>query len=298
MSKFTRNIMNRVNGEYAKMIYNGIYEITKYNDDLARLKLKTGLCRYFHRPKSNVDLFFQFLVEKYSKNDVLDFGIAKLAKPTENIDIFIYEFIDILSPYLFPSRVFTLPVIEGPYEQFGIRIEQDDVVIDAGANIGMFSAFAASKGAKVYGFEPMTKALHHLERTANLYPNIAVVPLALSDKTEELCFTLPDNDLNRASAVMEVSNANNLSQIFIQSVSLDEWTEQEGLHKVDFIKADIEGSERFLLQGAKRILKEMKPKLSICTYHFKEDPQLLENIILSINPSYKIQHTNFKLFAI
>ena len=43
---------------------------------------------------------------------------------------------------------------EGEYDRYGAKIEEDDVVIDFGAFVGMFSHFALTKGAKqVYAVE-------------------------------------------------------------------------------------------------------------------------------------------------
>src|SRR5947207_3379710 len=43
---------------------------------------------------------------------------------------------------------------EGEYDRFGIAVEPGDIVVDCGANIGLFSQYAVSKGAaKVYSFE-------------------------------------------------------------------------------------------------------------------------------------------------
>ena len=70
------------------------------------------------------------------------------------------------------------------------------------------------------------------------------------------------------------------------------------MESVDFIKADIEGAERYMLMGARETLGKFAPKLSICTYHFPDDPEVLEKIILEANPNYKIEHRWKKLYAI
>jgi len=40
-----------------------------------------------------------------------------------------------------------------------------------------------------------------------------------------------------------------------------------------------------------------KPKLAICTYHLKDDPVVLREIIKSIDPNYKIEMGRKKLYA-
>jgi hypothetical protein len=69
--------------------------------------------------------------------------------------------------------------------------------------------------------------------------------------------------------------------------TVDAFTAARGI-KVDFIKSDIEGMERFLLNGAKETLARDGPKLSIRTYHFYDDRQLLPSIVKKANPKYKI----------
>lgn len=62
----------------------------------------------------------------------------------------------------------------------------------------------------------------------------------------------------------------------VKVVSLDGFVENQGIKKIDFIKADIEGAERDMLLGATKVLREMAPKLSICTYHLPDDKKVLE----------------------
>jgi hypothetical protein len=61
---------------------------------------------------------------------------------------------------------------EGPYGYtdgiFDITVKKNDVVIDAGAWIGDFSAYAASKGATAYAFEPVKESFQWLCKTAKL----------------------------------------------------------------------------------------------------------------------------------
>ena len=83
----------------------------------------------------------------------------------------------------------------------------------------------------------------------------------------------------------------------ISCVKLDNWATDNKISKIDFIKADIEGAERKMLLGAKDILKYYAPRLSICTYHFPDDPEVIKNIILDANPNYIIDQESHKLFA-
>lgn len=61
---------------------------------------------------------------------------------------------------------------EGPYGYtngaFDVTVKKGDVVIDAGAWIGDFSAYAASKGAMAYAFEPVSETYQLLCKTKML----------------------------------------------------------------------------------------------------------------------------------
>jgi hypothetical protein len=61
---------------------------------------------------------------------------------------------------------------EGPYgytaENFDVTVKSGDVVIDAGAWIGDFSAYASSRGAHAYAFEPTSDTFRKLQETAEL----------------------------------------------------------------------------------------------------------------------------------
>jgi len=296
MSRILRNINNRISGDYAQKMAIAFQELFTYRDNLSRINFKVALRKYFHLPLSPGNyppVPYQFLCEQYGReNGILDFGVFCLPEPTVA-----NEFIDLLAPFLFPGRVSSSSGVEGNYEQFGVGIEAGDIVIDAGANVGMFSVYAAAKGAHVYAFEPMPEALKYLYKTRDinktLTGSITIVPLALTGETGESKFVIPENNMGAASSIIIQKG----TTVLAETITLDEWVEGNGLSNVDFIKADIEGSERDLLRGAQRVLKKFKPRLAICTYHHKDDPQVLENIIRSADASYKIQHTSHKLFA-
>ena len=57
---------------------------------------------------------------------------------------------------------------------------------------------------------------------------------------------------------------------------------------VTFIKMDVEGSEYNALCGARRIIEKNKPKLAICVYHKPEDIWEIPEIILDMNPDYRL----------
>jgi FkbM family methyltransferase len=193
-------------------------------------------------------------------------------------------------------------VIEGPYEHEKVQLSKNDIVFDCGANIGAFSAYAASKGCIVHAFEPI-KALHPtVEKNISENGKGAVWDTALSDgSTESIEFTEFTQAIISSGISMiipsVVSNAEFGVTTTIPCISIDDFVKRENVTSVDFIKADIEGAERLMLAGAKETLRNFAPKLAICTYHFPDDPEVLEKIIMEANPNYRVIHKWKKLYA-
>ena len=240
---------------------------------------------------------YKDLLAKYAEDGHFKFGSILLPKAENmgprNLAGFMHEFLDIIYPTL-SGHVNNDILAEGPYEYASVKIEKGDVIIDAGANIGMFSALAASKGATVYAFEPVEELRRqYLETTARLNGNIHIIPMALSDRDGFADIHVDSDNLGVNSIVF--NRTDSLEQI--QTITLDSFVRQNNIPKVDFIKADIEGAERLLLSGAQSVLRQYAPKLSICTYHLPDDKEVLSALIMKANPAYKIDHKWYKLYA-
>lgn len=187
---------------------------------------------------------------------------------------------------------------EGPYELSDIHlgVEKGDVVLDCGANMGLFSALAVNRGGIVYGFEPTPHTREYLKVYEKIYSKyLHIFPYALSDKEGETQFYIGSN-LNGENSVSNLSGTGK-ECIRVPTKTIDGFVRESKLDRVDFIKADIEGAERQMLAGARETMKKYAPKLAICTYHLKDDPEILENIIRQANPEYTVLHRYKKLYA-
>lgn len=186
---------------------------------------------------------------------------------------------------------------EGTYgyikDKFDVTVKEGDVVLDCGAWIGDFSAYAAHKGALAYAFEPSKQTIEYLKITQKLNGNIQIIEKGLSDKTETSY--LEHNNENTGGNF--ISSSESLTAEKIEITTIDDFVAENNLKKVDFIKADIEGFERNMLKGATKTLKTFAPKLAICTYHLPDDPETLAKIILEANPEYTIIQKKKKLYA-
>ncbi|OGW40208.1 MAG: hypothetical protein A2Y97_13740 [Nitrospirae bacterium RBG_13_39_12] len=243
-----------------------------------------------------------------SNFDVYDIGPFKIciktnveSFPLNNLEMNLAcEFLDIIYP-TFNPQYFKRVLAEGPYEINDVFLERGDYVVDAGANLGIFTFLASQKvgdTGHIFAFEPVKFFITCLEESikTNSSENISLLELALGNEDKNTTFYHCKEDPS-VCGKFETSTSN--KSLTVEQVKLDTIVfEKKMISKVNFLKMDIEGSEREALAGAKETIFTFRPKLAICTYHLKDDPVVLSNIIRSINPNYKIHFGRKKLFAI
>lgn len=230
-------------------------------------------------------------------NKIINKNNIKLINPflidEECLNAFLFEIGDLVLPEMMNDYSY---LNEGTYEFGKVILEENDVVFDCGANIGLFSSIAAAKGCICYAFEPVPNTIEYLKMTKDLYPDrIKIINHALSNKLgKSKLFITKDTNISHSMLAL---NQNEDNYIDIKTIPIDLFVKENEIKRLDFIKADIEGAERYMLMGAKETLAKFSPKLSICTYHLEDDPQVLENIIREANPNYVIEHKWKKLYA-
>lgn len=127
------------------------------------------------------------------------------------------------------------------YERYGCYIKEGDVVLDIGANIGIFAHRAELRGAsKVISFEPLTPTFNCLIK--NKGPKTLVYKMAVGSYNHWEDFKIhtdyknigggTSKDDNRTIIHQEKSYVININELF-------EITEEN----INFIKIDIEGAE-------------------------------------------------------
>jgi FkbM family methyltransferase len=79
-------------------------------------------------------------------------------------------------------------LVDKLYFQEGVSISPGDIVLDVGANIGVFALCAAKQGAHVYAYEPIPASFELLQRNIQLHALDNMVHprnIGLSDRSEE-----------------------------------------------------------------------------------------------------------------
>lgn len=149
------------------------------------------------------------------------------------------------------------------------RLKETDVLWDIGANIGIYSLYAAlEKGARVMAFEPMRENIEVLQaniRKNNIGDRISVIPVAASDKEALGKFFL--RNINAGSSGHQFGenfdqDGNEFKPAGIETIlaaRLDCLSDVFGLPTPTHIKIDVDGIEQKVILGAHALLQ--KPEL-------------------------------------
>ena len=159
------------------------------------------------------------------------------------------------------------------------HIGPSEVLWDIGANIGLFSLYAAKlKGARVFAFEPVAGTYQVLTRNValnDLEELIRPLPIALSDRAGLDSFYLWREEVGHAMGA--VGRPENVAGAFRPAgkqtclkLTADEVLRLEGVLAPDHIKLDVDGHEPQILEGARAVLSRVK---TVCVELLPEAPE-------------------------
>jgi FkbM family methyltransferase len=247
-----------------------------------------------------------FDIKKYineSYRGYLELGFCKFPWIENPAHRWMFEvtFLDVCGERLFGIKENN----EGSYEVEGTMLCENDIVIDAGANLGLFSALACSIGCTVYAFEPLEKNIRHLKLLQELNPTfkLYINECALSNSNEDIKLYTVSGDIGGSTIIPEVRDYNinhdprPMLETTIRAITLDHFMNIANIESISYIKADIEGAEVYLVEGAKETIKSFKPKLSLCSYHRPDHPEKLESMIKEYRNDYTIIKGDKKIYA-
>lgn len=120
--------------------------------------------------------------------------------------------------------------------------EKDLVMLDIGANVGLFSLFAHDSCKVIYAVEPTPNHFRILQEMTASYANINPINVAVHNENTNIDFYISDENSTMNSSVNQYG-----TKINVEAMTLKGLIDHLKLDHVDFIKCDIEGSEMVAL---------------------------------------------------
>jgi FkbM family methyltransferase len=146
------------------------------------------------------------------------------------------------------------------------------VVLDGGANEGLFSLYAAQRimpGGAVLAVEPSTREFERLAANIalNRLDNVMTFKVALGSRAGDALLAIADshhagmNTIEVGDSRKAMAGWTTVSRETVSLETIDELVARSGLQRLDLVKLDIEGSEVDALDGAKATIARFQPTI-------------------------------------
>jgi len=169
------------------------------------------------------------------------------------------------------------------------NIPKGAVLWDVGANIGLYSVYAAKQiGCRVFAFEPSVFNLELLAR--NIFLNgvtdqVCLVPLALSDGFGPNRLHMTTTEWGGALSTFGQDygfDGKAMHQVFqfqTLGVSMEDAVQRLGLPQPDYIKMDVDGIEHLILKGGQSVLGRVKGILIEVNDDFRDQSEQCQRLL-------------------
>ena len=164
--------------------------------------------------------------------------------------------------------------------------KNNSVFFDIGANIGLYSCYAADqRNCKVIAFEPSVFNLDLLSKNVflnSLSKNVTIVPIPMSNETKVAEFNMSNTTPGGAIStfgenyIHDGSEMNKVFKYNIPGTTIDNAISFFKLPEPDYIKIDVDGIEHLILEGITNTFQNVK------------------SILVEVNDKFEKQNKNVK----
>jgi FkbM family methyltransferase len=191
---------------------------------------------------------------------------------------------------------------EGTIAWIKNTVHENDVFFDIGANVGLYSLYAArrAKNVRVYAFEP------HKYNFVCLMDNIssnrleqAITPIAvpLGDKNDVFTLNYASKDSGSSQSQLghkKMPGDRAFAPAFeeiVYAVTLDELVAKKAVPMPTVVKIDVDGNEMPILHGMKEVLSAPNKPRSV---QVEANPGQKQEILAFMQPyGYKHDHSHY-----
>lgn len=198
-----------------------------------------------------------------------------------NIDLSFLEkipFIYKYKNYTLHSGVFLELFIDNLYENHLVKVESGDVVVDIGANIGLFTnSVLKNNVSKIYCCEPSSKCFSLLQDVFKNDKQVSLHKYAISDKngTDKLSIISEYDDFFGANFIRSNPNYGTQSLMdekdvsfeYVETIKFKDFISKNNIEKIDLLKVDCEGGEYYIFTDENKEYFKNNVKKIMMEYH-------------------------------
>ena len=145
------------------------------------------------------------------------------------------------------------------------HLSDSPVILEAGACNGKDTVEFAEHWprATIHAFEPIPELFAEVERRTSHFSGVRRYNMALSDCTDSATMYISDKDgghrdssslMTPAKVLVEFPQIKFTDSITVQTTTINDWADSEGVDRIDFMWLDIQGMELPALKAAGRVL--------------------------------------------
>lgn len=168
-------------------------------------------------------------------------------------------------------------------------LEQDGnnekVIIDGGANIGLFTHYAYPFASKIYSVEPskdhfetLNKMLEFNKMTDKVVPVNVAIDIEAGNKTFYKGSNTTMYSLEESLKVLSTDKEE------VEAITIEDLFNEYKIEKVDFLKLDIEGSEGKVIQG--KAFENIAHKINSLVFEWHTWSEINPRLIVSTLNDY------------
>jgi FkbM family methyltransferase len=170
-------------------------------------------------------------------------------------------------------------------------VRAGDIVLDCGANIGVYTRVALAAGAKtVVAIEIAPENLECLRRNFAeevKAGRVIIYPKGVWDKDDVITLTVDPKNSAADTVVMTPENAQSGPRVPLTTI--DKIVAELKLERVDYIKMDIEGAEQNALKGGRETMAKFHPRMALSAYHRPDDPAKIPGLVSAAWSGYRFE---------
>lgn len=161
----------------------------------------------------------------------------------------------------------------------------NEVVVDIGANVGLWSLLSATGGARVFAIEPNpgTYSVLKRNRDANRLNGLTVSNIAISGQDGIGKLTTFQRSTGASTLGTDIRSnltGGSVESALVTTTTLDSYCSLNGIDSVDWLLIDVEGHEAEVLRSGTRTLK--KTRRLILEVSFGERSRVCREILSAV----------------